>query len=515
MRGIYPLVLSLGCVIAAAAVADPYISSSGAGSDPRPQAGVQLAQVYEFQVYIDERGREVVVDPRTNRIVEVREPFAAPPPPPPSVLEPDRNWNAREDGRNYYDFTDPRDLERFHREREEAIYGRAERDPYPDRGGYGNNNAPDYASYPEENRNGSAYPEGNWPQSRENPGRGGVYRVPLDPPSQNEARSVMPLPDAGGGSSMGQEPLHPDINQSPEINQGPKINQGLEITVPGARGASGDVAKFQVLLDRAGASPGVIDGRMGDNVNKAISAYHEITGERLRTYDKEWIEAELQRTGGPAFIEYMITSEDAAGPFIASVPADYGEKATLERLSYTRVTEMLAERFHMDEKYLIALNPGVNFDRPGTIIKVANSNVELTYEVGRIVADKARKQLRIYDTRNRLVASYPATIGSESTPSPVGTHTVERVAMNPEYTYNPKINFKQGNNNKVLKIPPGPNGPVGSVWIALSKPTYGIHGTPDPEKIGKTYSNGCIRLTNWDAEELAKRVTKGVTVEFI
>ena len=151
----------------------------------------------------------------------------------------------------------------------------------------------------------------------------------------------------------------------------------------------------------------------------------------------------------------------------------------------------------------------------GTIVKVANTNTQLNYEVGRIVADKAKKQLRIYDTRDRLVASYPATIGSDATPSPVGTHTVERVALNPEYTYNPKINFKQGNNDKVLRIPPGPNGPVGSVWIALSKPTYGIHGTPDPEKIGKTYSNGCIRLTNWDAEELARRVTKGVTVEFI
>src|SRR5690606_27494905 len=102
-------------------------------------------------------------------------------------------------------------------------------------------------------------------------------------------------------------------------------------------------------------------------------------------------------TGGPAFIDYTITSEDAAGPFIASVPADYSEKAKLERLGYTRVTEMLAERFHMDEKYLISLNPGLNFDRPGTIVKVANTNMQLKYEVGRIVADKAKKQLRIYD----------------------------------------------------------------------------------------------------------------------
>ncbi|MEN0041808.1 MAG: L,D-transpeptidase, partial [Pseudomonadota bacterium] len=94
-------------------------------------------------------------------------------------------------------------------------------------------------------------------------------------------------------------------------------------------------------------------------------------------------------------------------------------------------------------------------------------------------------------------------------------HSVARIALDPEYTYNPKINFQQGTNDKILRIPPGPNGPVGSVWIALSKPTYGIHGTPDPAKIGKTNSNGCIRLTNWDARELAANVRKGVTVEFV
>jgi len=482
VRGTYPVVLSLGCLIAVSAGAEPI------GSATPLEGEFQVAQAYEFQVYIDERGREVIVDPRTNRVVEIREPFAEPPVP---EWEPDRNWQERERGRNYYDFTDPRDVERFHREREAAIYGR-NRDDYRE---------PEPV-YPDNRGRATPMPQEPLPQARENSGGGSIYRAPLDAPTE-EARSVVPAPQTGIEPSM--------PGQSVRI----PVNPDVEITVPGARGASEDVAKFQILLDRVGASPGVIDGRMGDNVNKAITAYYEITGERLRTYDKEWIESELQRTGGPAFIDYTITSEDAAGPFIASVPADYSEKAKLERLGYTRVTEMLAERFHMDEKYLISLNPGLNFDRPGTIVKVANTNMQLKYEVGRIVADKAKKQLRIYDTHDRLVASYPATIGSENTPSPVGTHTVERVALNPEYTYNPKINFKQGNNDKVLKIPPGPNGPVGSVWIALSKPTYGIHGTPDPEKIGKTYSNGCIRLTNWDAEELAKRVTKGVTVEFI
>ena len=142
---------------------------------------------------------------------------------------------------------------------------------------------------------------------------------------------------------------------------------------------------------------------------------------------------------------------------------------------------------------------GGRFGRPGTVIKVANIGADVQTPVTRIIADKAKKQVRAYDAAGKLVAAYPATIGSSDTPSPTGTHEVARVAFNPEYTYNPNINFKQGDNDKILTIPPGPNGPVGSIWIALSKPTYGIHGTPDPSKIGKTESHGCVRLTNWDA----------------
>ena len=274
------------------------------------------------------------------------------------------------------------------------------------------------------------------------------------------------------------------------------------------------VAELQVLLDRNGASPGVIDGRLGSNVSKALSAYREITGQDLQATDKAAIGQALE-AGGDAFTDYVITQEDAAGPFIASVPSDYGSKAKLERLSFTSVPEMLAERFHMDEAYLKSLNPGAAFSRPGTAIKVANIGQNATTPVTRIVADKARKQVRAYDGAGKLVVAYPATIGSADTPSPSGTHAVERVAFDPDYTYNPSVNFKQGDNNKILKIPPGPNGPVGSIWIALDKPTYGIHGTPDPSKIGKTESHGCVRLTNWDAAELAKLVKAGVPVEFL
>jgi lipoprotein-anchoring transpeptidase ErfK/SrfK len=325
---------------------------------------------------------------------------------------------------------------------------------------------------------------------------GAVVRAPLD----DSMAAAPPAVEDGNMIIDGQPSAIPDVTQPPQMS---------------LSGASEDIARIQIALDRSGTSPGVIDGRIGDNVNKAISAYRDLTGETMRTYDKDYVQSVLQETGGDAFVDYEITAVDVAGPFVASVPADYSEKARLERLGFVSVAEMLAERFHMDERYLRELNAGVDFDRPGTIIKVANVGEPLSAEVTRIVADKGARQVRAYDEDGDLVAVYPSTIGSAATPSPTGTHKVERIALDPQYTYNPKINFKQGDNDEVLTIPPGPNGPVGTVWIALSKPTYGIHGTPDPSKIGKTESNGCIRLTNWDAQELAKMVDPGTTVEFV
>lgn len=459
------------------------------------------AQARDVEIFYDRYGREVMLDPYTGEVLGVREPRGSF-----RRFEDEPIYRPRYDD---YPRRDPyEDDVRLRREQRMQELGREPHpsmDPLPEYRDYRALPGPDYREPDYRGDDGRfeddyAREEPTYQPSQ--PGvveRDQVERAPLD-----GSPSIVAIPDSQQpGPAVGEPPQPgalPDVTQQPEI---------------GRSTATEEIAKIQVLLDRVGASPGVIDGRIGDNVNKAIAAYRELTGETLRTYDIDYVEAQLQATGGEAFTTYEITSVDVAGPFVASIPSDYGEKAQMERMGFVSVAEMLAERFHMDEKYLRALNPGVAFDRPGTIIKVVNTGKPRTGTVTRIIADKGKRQVRAYGEDGSLIAIYPSTIGSAATPSPTGTHTVERIATDPEYTYNPKINFQQGNNTRVLTIPPGPNGPVGTIWIALSKPTYGIHGTPDPSKIGKTESNGCIRLTNWDAQELAKMVKIGASVEFV
>jgi lipoprotein-anchoring transpeptidase ErfK/SrfK len=177
---------------------------------------------------------------------------------------------------------------------------------------------------------------------------------------------------------------------------------------------------------------------------------------------------------------------------------------------------MLGERFHMSETLLGVLNPRKAFSKAGARLFVASARRSAEKGAAlRIDAVKSTGMVIVLGAEDKVLASYPATIGSEDTPSPSGEYTVERVARNPRYTYDPEKNFQQGKNTEILELPPGPNSPVGTVWIALSKKTFGIHGTPEPAKVSKTSSHGCVRLTNWDAEELADLVKPGVPVRFV
>lgn len=278
-------------------------------------------------------------------------------------------------------------------------------------------------------------------------------------------------------------------------------------------GVSPDVLAVQVLLDRARHSPGVIDGRSGGNTARAIRAFQMSAGlpvdgrisadllQRLRTNDPQ-----------PLLIRHRLTEEDVAGPFV-EIPEGFTAQAELEKLAYSSAPEKLAERFHMAQSFLRALNPNTGFTAGEEIWVVSPGQDKLEAKVARIEVDKAASALRAYTAEGTLVATYPATIGSSDFPSPSGSMEVRAIAPVPAYYFNPE--GREWGPNKNLTIAPGPNNPVGSTWIDLTHDGYGIHGTPDPRLIGKTASHGCVRLTNWDAEELATAVAKGTKVEFV
>ena len=278
-------------------------------------------------------------------------------------------------------------------------------------------------------------------------------------------------------------------------------------------GPSALTVKVQVLLDRAGISPGVIDGIKGGMSNSALQAFER--RERLPV-DGLLDPDTWSRMGGashaPVLSAYVVTAEDVSS-LTPDIPEDYAEKAALPALNYRRVTERLAERFHMDEDFLAALNPGASFAEGETVV-VATVGEPLGAEVAHIEVSKSTGRLAAFDAAGTMVANYPVTVGSATTPSPEGVMAVVAVAWEPTYHYSPE-NFVQGDNQEPLVLPPGPNGPVGSIWIDLSEPTYGLHGTPEPATLFLAQSHGCVRLTNWDAEELAGMVKKGTVVAFV
>jgi lipoprotein-anchoring transpeptidase ErfK/SrfK len=277
------------------------------------------------------------------------------------------------------------------------------------------------------------------------------------------------------------------------------------------------ILKAQILLDRAGFSPGAINARRTDNFRKALAAFQERRGlVGTGKLDQATWDALVATSTEPVLAEYEITQADTKGPFAPDIPEEVEDWARLKRLSYREPGELLAEKFHMDARLFAALNPETAFDQPGTRILVARVGRSEPYAtVTRIEVDKQNRRLRAYDKDGRLVVAFPASVGSEEKPTPDGVFVVRRIARNPRWRYNPRFAFKEIKTRRAFRVAAGPNNPLGTVWIGISKPSYGIHGTPDPEEVGTAASHGCVRLTNWDAQTLASIVKRGTKVEFV
>ncbi|MFW2830150.1 L,D-transpeptidase family protein [Sphingomonas sp. ID0503] len=313
----------------------------------------------------------------------------------------------------------------------------------------------------------------------------------------------------------------------------------IALTSPAIASAAVDLKllKVQVLLDRAGFAPGVIDGKGGQSLTAALRGFQEARGLSVTGKpDAATLNALGANKPFPATRRIAIGKADAAGPF-APVPKEPADQAKMSSLGYAALSEKLAERFHTTPATLAALNPAGTRLRAGAVVNFPNVlpasraydaklkddwkatlsslNVSASQpEAEKVVVDKSEGVLKVYGKGGKLVAQFPATMGSEHDPLPIGSWTIKGASYNPTFHYNPDLFWDAKSSDEKAKLPAGPNSPVGVVWLDLSKEHYGIHGTPNPEKIGRTESHGCIRLANWDAARLSLMVKPGTPAIF-
>ena len=372
--------------------------------------------------------------------------------------------------------------------------------------------------------------------------------------------AVAPMPAAA--QARAAQPTGP-VAQSPD-RQGVSTASTTATPPRGSEGAPvvSETLAAQVMLDRAGFSPGEIDGRAGANLRRAVTAFQRAQGlpETGQLEQATWDRLGQGSAEHAPLLTYEITADDVAGPFTSAIPDDLMQQASLKALGYTGALELIAECFHASPRLLKELNPGASFERAGERVLVPNVEpFELPQqgteeaagrrtaargEAGRgaarngragganartrppaqaaaddtpqvtIAVSKSTSALTVEDASGRVLFHAPVTSGSEHDPLPIGTWKVTTIQTLPIFNYNPQLFWDADPSHSKARIPRGPNNPVGVAWIDLSKEHYGIHGTPEPGRVGHAQSHGCVRLTNWDVMRLMQWVTPGAAVVF-
>jgi lipoprotein-anchoring transpeptidase ErfK/SrfK len=308
---------------------------------------------------------------------------------------------------------------------------------------------------------------------------------------------------------------------------------------PGTPGSpiDGELFHAQVLLDAAGFSPGVIDGRAGSSQSKAIRGFQEAKGLAVTGRLDQATRGALLRLGRPSTVRVKLTPEDVGGPFTFPLPTKPEDQAKLDFLGYRNMLEKVAERYHTTPATVVALNgpdkligvgqvlrlPNVlpeSRDYSGAIEKqaplLAQFNVDANQPKGEsVVVDKSEGTLKVYSGDDRLLAQFPVTTGSRRDPLPLGNWKATTYAFLPPFHYQPDLFWDVSDAKDEHRLPPGPNGLVGVAWLDLTKEHYGIHGTPEPQTIGKTESHGCLRMTNWDVMRLSRMMKPGFQARFV
>ena len=323
---------------------------------------------------------------------------------------------------------------------------------------------------------------------------------------------------------------------------GAAVAQNAQQTAPAAAQTKGAEEKIdgttlhaQVLLDRAGFSPGVIDGMKGISFEAAIKGFQEARGLEVNGTLDQPTRAALLQDKAPATLQLRVAPSDAAGPF-GPIPKEPEAQAKLDRLAYRNLLEKLAEKFHTTPDTIVALNNPKTVLKAGAVLRLPNvirgagsygdakqdvaqllNDLNVSPEqpkAKRVVVDKSDKVVHVYDASGRMIAQFPATMGSEKDPLPLGNWKVNTIAYNPPFKYQPQLFWDVKDDEPEQMLPPGPNGPVGVVWIDLNKEHIGIHGTNSPETIKRAESHGCVRLTTWDAARLSRMIDNGMEVVF-